>query len=111
MFSVKIKELRLQRELRQEDVYKAINISQSAYTAYEKGTQSPQLKIIENLAKFYGVTIVELLSDNKPELNERLLAKFKLIEKLEDEEKASLMMVIEGILLRNQNLSLSKKFN
>ncbi|HCH0380385.1 TPA: helix-turn-helix transcriptional regulator [Vibrio parahaemolyticus] len=110
MFSMKIKELRNSKNLNQEDVAKAIGITKNTYIKYENGTQSPKLETIEKLSEFFGVTTAELISDIEPTVNGKLGAKLKLIEQLDDEEKKSIMMMIEGLILRNQSKIISKEF-
>ena len=110
MFKDKIKQLRKDRNLNQEDVAVAVEITKPTYIKYEKGTQSPQLATIEKLAKFYGVTAQELISDVQPDLDEKLITKLNLIKQLEDNEKDSIILVIEGIIFRHQSMSLNKKF-
>lgn len=108
MIGLLIKKLRDGRNLSQEDVAKALKIAKSTYIRYEKGTQSPQLETIEEIAKFYGVDVYELICVKEPTLNSRLRSKLSLIEKLNDEEKESVILLIEGLIFRRQNLDLSQ---
>lgn len=52
-----IKSLRLQNKLSQEEVAKILNVSQSNYSKYEKGTIVPDLKSLIQLANFYDVSL------------------------------------------------------
>lgn len=108
MFGEQIKALRESRNMKQEDVAKAINIAKSTYIKYEKGTQSPQLETIERLARFYGVTLSQIIEEKEPEINEQLLSKLELIDQLNEEEKRSIMILIDGLIFRRRNLELSK---
>ncbi|PMM24930.1 helix-turn-helix domain-containing protein [Vibrio lentus] len=107
MISVQIKDLRDSRNLSQDEVAKALGMAKSTYIKYEKGTQSPQLETIEEIANFYGVTVEELITTESPTINSRLLSKLNLIEKLNEEEKESIILMIEGLIFRRQNLDLS----
>ncbi|CAH7096701.1 Cryptic phage CTXphi transcriptional repressor RstR [Vibrio chagasii] len=107
MISVQIKDLRDSRNLSQDEVAKALGMAKSTYIKYEKGTQSPQLETIEEIANFYGVTVEELITTESPTINSRLLSKLNLIEKLNKEEKESIILMIEGLIFRRQNLDLS----
>lgn len=60
----KLKQLRIQRKLNQEDVAKQLNISTGAYGLYEQDRRSPNHDMLKLLAQFYNVSIDELL-DNK----------------------------------------------
>ena len=60
-FALRLRMLRKQKRLRQEDVAKQLNLSRTAYTKYEtKGTEPAQERLIE-LAKIYDVTVDYLL--------------------------------------------------
>lgn len=54
--SSRLKALRKERELRAEDVAKAMGVSLSTYRRWEAGSDSPHNKI-EELAKFFNVSI------------------------------------------------------
>lgn len=54
--SSRLKALRKERELRAEDVAKAMGVSLSTYRRWEAGSNSPHNKI-EELAKFFNVSI------------------------------------------------------
>ncbi|HIF9241029.1 TPA: helix-turn-helix domain-containing protein [Photobacterium damselae] len=111
MIQEQIKRLRLSRNLNQDDVANAINIAKSTYIKYEKGNQSPQLETIEKLAKFYGVSITELIESKEPDLDKRLISKIELLNQLDDEEKQSIILMIEGLIFRRQNIELNKKLS
>ncbi|AIL70637.1 cryptic phage CTXphi transcriptional repressor RstR [Vibrio vulnificus] len=108
MIGEKIKALRESRKMRQEDVASAINITKATYIKYEKGTQSPQLEIVEKIAKLYGVGICELIGDEEPSLDKQLTSRMSLIEKLNEDEKKSIMLIIDGLIYRRQNIELTK---
>lgn len=109
MIGEKIKALRESKKTRQEDVANYINITKSTYIKYEKGTQSPQLEIVERIAKLYGVSVCELVGDQKPSLDEQLASKMELINNLNQEEKKSIMLIIDGLIYRRRNIELADK--
>ncbi|TOB82865.1 transcriptional regulator, partial [Vibrio parahaemolyticus] len=51
MFRTKIRDLRLEKDLKQEDVANGIGVGKNTYLAYEKGTQSPKLETVEKIAQ------------------------------------------------------------
>lgn len=111
MFSVKIKEIRESKNLNQETIANAINVSKNTYLNYEKGTQSPKLETIEKLAKYYGISVSEVIGDSEPSMDYKLKNKLSMIDELDEQEKESLMIIIEGLIMRNRNKTLEKKFN
>jgi DNA-binding XRE family transcriptional regulator len=59
----KIKELRIKKRLSQEQVAQAIGVSRPTYTAIEAGKkQDLDLGEAQKLAKFFGITLNELIS-------------------------------------------------
>jgi DNA-binding XRE family transcriptional regulator len=64
----KIKELRTQKGLSQEQVAKAIGVSRPTYTAIEVGKQKLDLEEAQKLAKLFGIGVDELVSGNIPNI-------------------------------------------
>lgn len=56
-----LKELRIERNLKQEEIAKIIGISASAYGYYEQGKTTPDPETIITLSKFYDVSTDYLL--------------------------------------------------
>ena len=63
---MKLKELRENKQLKQEDVAKAINVTQSSYSKYENKTIEPNIDTLKKLADFYGVSLDYLCDFNPP---------------------------------------------
>ena len=61
MLNKKIKKLRLQKLLTQDELAKSLNISPSAISMYETGAREPDLNTLVNIAKFFNVTTDYLL--------------------------------------------------
>ena len=65
----RIRDLRNDRGLTQEDVAKILHISQNTYSQYEIGTTRYPLDAVVTLAEFYGVSVdylVGLTDEQKP---------------------------------------------
>jgi transcriptional regulator with XRE-family HTH domain len=56
IFSIRLRDLRLKRNLNQADVSRQTGISSSAYNYYETGKRQPTITAIAKLADFYKVT-------------------------------------------------------
>lgn len=52
-----LKELRTERQETQTQVAKALNISQRAYSNYEKGDREPSIETLINMAEYYNVPL------------------------------------------------------
>ena len=57
-----LKQLRLQKNLSQEDVAKVLNISRQAYCRYENDQREPSLCTLVAIADFYDETTDFILS-------------------------------------------------
>jgi DNA-binding XRE family transcriptional regulator len=68
LYIQKIKELRTQKGLSQEQVAKAIGVSRPTYTAIEGGKQKLDLEEAQKLAKLFSIGVDELLSGNIPNM-------------------------------------------
>lgn len=110
MFRTKIRDLRLEKDLKQEDVANGIGVGKNTYLAYEKGTQSPKLETVEKIAQFYGIPLIELFSEEEAHINEKLKSKMRMIESLDESEKESLLIVMEGLLMRSKSRKIQREF-
>lgn len=65
-----LKSTRVDRDIKQKDIAKVLNVSQNTYSQYETGTIALTAEILIKLADFYNVSIDYLLdrTDN-PEIN------------------------------------------
>lgn len=65
-----LKSTRVDRDIKQKDIAKVLNVSQNTYSQYETGTIALTAEVLIKLADFYNVSIDYLLdrTDN-PEIN------------------------------------------
>ncbi len=63
---MRIRKLREERTLRQEDVARVLGIGQPAYCALESGSTTVTAEALYKLAKFYGLSLDELLLPGQP---------------------------------------------
>jgi transcriptional regulator with XRE-family HTH domain len=61
-FHEKLQELRKKRGLTQEELASALYVSRTAISKWESGRGYPSIDSLKALARFYGVTVDELLS-------------------------------------------------
>ena len=64
-FSQKLQELRKQKGLTQEELAEAIFVSRTAISKWESGRGYPNIDSLKALARFFNITIDELLSGNE----------------------------------------------
>ena len=61
-FNEKLQELRKQRGLTQEELAQSLYVSRTAISKWESGRGYPNIDSLKVIAKFFGVTVDELLS-------------------------------------------------
>ena len=61
----KLQELRKQKRLTQEELAKSLYVSRTAISKWEAGRGYPSIDSLKSIAKFFGVTIDELLSSDE----------------------------------------------
>ncbi|MBQ2944359.1 MAG: helix-turn-helix transcriptional regulator [Ruminococcus sp.] len=64
-FNEKLQELRKHKKLTQEELADALYVSRTAISKWESGRGYPNIESLKAIAKFFGVTIDELLSSNE----------------------------------------------
>ncbi|MGC4037252.1 MAG: helix-turn-helix transcriptional regulator [Chitinophagaceae bacterium] len=73
IFSLRIKQLRLQHNLTQEQMCERLYMDQSAYSRYEKGISNPSATLLLLVSNEFNVSIDWLLKDipnqNKTEID------------------------------------------
>ncbi|WP_368941904.1 helix-turn-helix domain-containing protein, partial [Bacillus cereus] len=89
MIGEKIKELRKNSKITQEQLGNAIGVSKMAISYFEKGKKSPGRESLKKIADYFGVTTDYLLGRSEdPELNEEE-------DKVVSEEGKNIMSLIE----------------
>lgn len=91
MIGEKIKELRKNSKITQEQLGNAIGVSKMAISYFEKGKKSPGRESLKKIADYFGVTTDYLLGRSEdPELNEEE-------DKVVSEEGKNIMSLIESL--------------
>lgn len=71
IFAQRMKELRLEKKMKQAEVAEAIGVSTTAYCNYEYGQRDPQTAVLVKLAQLYHVSTDYLLGVNEPAPEEK----------------------------------------
>lgn len=64
-YGIILKQERTERNITQEQLAKAIGISQQAISYYENDKNEPTIGICERIADYYGITLDELIGRDK----------------------------------------------
>lgn len=96
-FASRLRQLRLDKNLRQEQVAKLIGVNKSAISTYENNTRQPSFDILVRLATLYRVSTDYLLGMT----NIRSLD----LSGLSDEEVAAVSELVAIMTKRNEHLN------
>ena len=64
---MKLKELRLNKQMTQIQVAEYLKITKQGYSHYETGTREPDVTTLRRLADLYGVSIDYIVGRNSPD--------------------------------------------
>ncbi|MDE5601251.1 MAG: helix-turn-helix domain-containing protein [Clostridia bacterium] len=94
-FEMRLRELRIEHGLSQEDVAAKIYVTKQAVSKWENGLSMPDVATLGSLAELYGTTVDYLLTgEDKVRVEERIVEKVKLVElerRLSDEERERIL--------------------
>ncbi|HRD20418.1 MAG TPA: XRE family transcriptional regulator [Fervidobacterium sp.] len=74
MIGEKIKLLRVEKGIKQEELAKALHVSQKAISHYETGRVTPPTEILKAIADYFGVTLDFFFEDSKKNVPESNVA-------------------------------------
>ena len=90
LFSERLKMLRVEKHLRQEDVAKALDVTKATISAYENGWRHPSEDMLVKLSNYFRVSVDFLLGEN----NNRCAITYRFSE----EQLKAAKEVLEAIL-------------
>lgn len=107
-FGTKLKKLRQDSNMTQEELGKKINTSRSNIANYENDKNMPSVDILEKLAKIFNVSIDYLLgksdikNPNKIDINDMDIAFSSGIKGLNKQNQEVLKNIMEGLLAKQE---------
>ena len=104
----KLKELRKNHNLTQQQVAEILQISKTGYASWEQGLSEPNILYLNKLANLFGCTVDYLIDreneegiiyimDNELSKSENKL--LDMVRQLHDDDKDAIYKIIESILL------------
>lgn len=96
-FASRLKQLRLNKNLRQEQVANLIGVNKSAISTYENNTRQPSFEILVRLATLYRVSTDYLLG--------RTDSRSLDLSGLTDEEAAAVSEIVTIMTQKNERLN------
>lgn len=103
-----VKALREERGLTQQQIAELIHMHRSNYSKVEKGERDLSLDSVNTIAKYFGLTIDQLVNFDGNMPNEvtiedkSLMEQVKLIAELEEEEKNMIFKMIDTFLTKKK---------
>lgn len=102
-FAARLADLRKERGLTQQALADDVGIHVSQIRRYESGGSQPTLDALRNLAVALSVSTDALVFDEDERgPSDDLRLQFEAASKLDDESKAVVKALIEGVLLRHE---------
>ena len=106
-FGEKIKILRKENGLSQDQLSEKINGDGRQISRYENGKMMPSIEAVIKIAKTFNISIDYLLLEDsirKPLYTKenKLLEKFEEIQKLEEEDKKAISQLIDSLIKKAQ---------
>jgi transcriptional regulator with XRE-family HTH domain len=107
-FANKLTEIRKIRNLTQQELAEKVGVGISQMRRYEKGSSSPTLEVIKNLAITLGVSTDELIFESNERvaasriLDKELLRQFETVSGLTARDIDAIKTVLESIIIKNR---------
>ncbi len=86
-FSESLKRLRKERDLTQEMLAAFLGVSFQAVSKWERGESYPDIELLPEIAKYFGVTVDDLLGVNRAENELKIQSIIEEFDNLTDEDK------------------------
>ncbi|GAO27770.1 hypothetical protein JCM15548_14621 [Geofilum rubicundum JCM 15548] len=103
-----IKKIREDKGFLQKQVAAEIGLKPAHYNKIEKGIVEPSVDILDKMAKFYGLTIDQVvhLEGNTPKEitieDKGLIEQVKLIQELDEKDKDTIFNIIDTMLTKRK---------
>nr|WP_226888224.1 helix-turn-helix transcriptional regulator [Pectobacterium aquaticum] len=102
-FSTRILRLRKQHALTQPQMADKIGIHLTQIRRYESGEAQPSLDILKRIAITFNVSTDWLIfEEEEREPQDALKLKFEAIKQMDEEEKKSIISIIDAMILKHQ---------
>ena len=111
---MKLKELRKLKHFKQEEVAKALNISQTGYSYYENGRNEPNIEMLIKLANLFNVSVDTLIGRETEDISlEHTTYQQELINKIKKLNEVECIKVdafVEGLMAGKKEYQQEKLF-
>ena len=105
-FAQKLKKLRKEKGLTQQEMAQMAGVGIAQMRRYEKGMSSPTLEVIKNIAKTLSVSTDELIFDegegvaSAKIIDLKLLKQFEQISEFSPQDKSAIETILESMIIK-----------
>lgn len=112
----KIKSLRKERNLSQDELAEKINIDGRQISRYENDKMNPSIDVLIKLAEAFNISVDYLLFSDIPKKPLRqkytsIIEKLELIENMSNEDQQAFMIFLDSIYAKYQMKKLAKSIS
>ncbi|TBU81903.1 helix-turn-helix domain-containing protein [Phytopseudomonas dryadis] len=102
-FTERFLQLRKQNGLTQQQMAETVGIHITQVKRYEAGETQPSLEVLKKVAVAFGVTTDWLIfEEGEREPQDELKLKFEAVTHMDEEERRSILVVLDAMILRYQ---------
>lgn len=94
-----LRKLRHEKELTQIQLADILFVSNKSISRWEKGKGLPDIDILIELARFYGMSLEELLDGQRNEMTDNVESTVLKVAELENEEKKKMKKITQILVL------------
>ncbi|GKS86456.1 helix-turn-helix transcriptional regulator [Acidovorax sp. SUPP1855] len=93
----RIAKKRKETKLFQKDVAKHLNLCTEGYARYERGDSSPDIELLDQLAKVFQCSITELIVETSVGLSAQAQHIANLLEGVSSSDRGEIVKIVESI--------------
>lgn len=103
-----IKQIRQQRDIKQQEIADLVGMHRSNYSKIENGQRELSINALNKVAKFFNITLDELVNmdgDMPEEISiedKATVEKVKLIQEMDEEDRNMIFKMIDTILTKKK---------
>jgi transcriptional regulator with XRE-family HTH domain len=108
-FALRLKNIRLEKGFKREDLAKMLDTSAAIIGRYERGDRTPSVEIAQKIANALDVSLDYLVGDaSVPIKDSKMIYRLELLQKLGQQERERILYVFDT-LLRDAQLTTTQQ--
>ena len=108
-FGIRLKNIRLEKDLKREDLAQKLDTSAAIIGRYERGDRTPSIEIAQKIANALDISLDYLVGDSSvPIKDSKMIYRLELLQKLGQKERERILYVFDT-LLRDAQLTTTQQ--